>query len=101
MGVTIEDIVDNIGELVSFPSVYTRLNELISTEEFTAEELAALISQDPSLTIRLLKIANSPFFGLSRKVESISRAVTVLGTERIRELVLTTSASKVLAIRIL
>lgn len=97
MSIEIKDIVETIGEVVSFPVVYARVNELMSEPDFSTSELSLLISQDPGLTIRLLQIANSPFYGLSREVDSISKAVTVLGTERIRELVLTTSASKVLA----
>lgn len=97
MSIEIKDIVENIGDVVSFPVVYGRVNQLMAEPDFATAELASLISQYPGLTIRLLQIANSPFYGLSREVESISQAVSILGTERIRELVLTTSASKVLA----
>lgn len=94
MSIEIKDIVENIGDVVSFPVVYGRVNQLMAEPDFATAELASLISQDPGLTIRLLQIANSPFYGLSREVESISQAVSILGTERIRELVLTTSAAR-------
>ena len=72
MSIEIQDIVENIGEVVSFPVVYTRINELITESDFSTAELSSLISQDPGLTIRLLQIANSPFYGLSREVEESS-----------------------------
>ncbi len=54
----------------------------------TLNELGALVQQDPTLTAELLRIVNTPFFGLGKQVSSIKRAVTVLGHRALRNLAL-------------
>lgn len=89
-----EELIHDLTELVSLPEVSIRVSQMVSDEECTAAEVGNVISQDAALAARLLKIANSPFYGLSSKVDTISRAVTILGLKQIRDLVLTTSATR-------
>ena len=89
----IQDLVDNASDLISLPEVTLRVNELANDPNSTAEDMAAVITQDPALVVRMLKIANSAYYGLSNEVETVSRAVAVLGTNKIRDLVLSSSAS--------
>jgi putative nucleotidyltransferase with HDIG domain len=84
-------------ELVSFPEIYTRLHACIKEPDFSIYDVSKLIRNDPGLTTRLLRIANSPFYGLSQEVDTVARAVSVLGTARIEEMVLAMSAGKVLS----
>ena len=67
---------------------------MVEDPNSTAEKIGELISQDPALTVRVLSIANSPFYGYSSEVGTISRAVTVLGTRQIRDLVMSMAATK-------
>lgn len=90
----IQSLVDNASELVSLPEISIRVNEIASNPDSTADEMAKVISQDPALVVRMLKIANSAFYGLSKEVDTISRAVAILGTNKIRDLVISTSASQ-------
>lgn len=90
----IQSLVDNASELISLPEVTLRVNALANDPDSTANDMAAVITQDPALVVRMLKIANSAYYGLSKEVETISRAVSVLGTNKIRDLVLSTSASE-------
>jgi len=94
---TPQELVKNIGELVSMPGVAVRINEMVDDEQYSAADIGKVISQDPGLTVRLLKIANSPMYGFSSEIETVSRAVTVLGTKQIRDLVLATSAIQAFA----
>jgi HD-like signal output (HDOD) protein len=57
-----------------------------------ARQLGDVISHDPSLTARILRIVNSAYYGLAVKIELVSRAVSVIGEEDLRNLVLATSA---------
>ena len=57
-----------------------------------------IISPDVFLTAKILKIANSPFYGLTREVSFLQHAVTVLGVKEIRNLVISTVALIVLRI---
>jgi len=95
MTTAIEDIIKQVDDLVSLPGVFVRINEMIESEGSSAANIATVISQDPGLTIRLLRVANSPFYGLSKEVDSVSRAITIIGTQRLRDMVLATSAVEV------
>lgn len=94
MSIELHAIVKNAGTLISFPSVFLRVNEMVSDPKYTSADIAKVISQDPGLTVRLLKIANSPLYGSSRQVDSVLRAVTLLGMAQIRDLVLATSTNQ-------
>ena len=90
----IQSLVNNASELISLPEISFRVNELANDPDATADDMASVISQDPALVVRMLKIANSVYYGLSTEVETISRAVSILGTNKIRDLVLSTSTSE-------
>lgn len=94
---TAHNIIDDVSALVSLPEVVQRLNQAINDAQTSATDIAAIISQDPGLATRLLKIANSPLYGTARQVDSIARAVTLLGTRQIRDLAYSAIASKMFA----
>jgi len=97
MSIEMQAVVQNAGMLISFPDVFLRVNDMVSDPKSTSGDIANLISQDPGLTVRLLKVANSPLYGSSRQIETVARAVTLLGTAQIRDLVLATSTSQMFA----
>jgi len=66
------------------PQIITRLLAMISEDRCSANELGELILKDPSLTARILKVANSPFYQFSNKIETVSHAISLLGQETIR-----------------
>jgi len=90
----VQALVDDIGELVSLPEVVLKINEMVNSDDSGAAEIGAVISQDPAIATRILKVANSSMYGGQRQIDSITRAVAVLGTKQIRDLVLTTMAAK-------
>ena len=75
-------LLDDVEGLVSPPDICLRLFELIHAPTTGAKDIADLVGMDPNLTARLLRIANSSFYSFSRKIDTISRAVTVVGTWR-------------------
>lgn len=91
MLVSLADFTQDIDHLVSLPGVGLRINEMVSDPNSTAAELGKVICQDPALAARLLRMANSPAYGLSTQVNTVTRAVAVIGTQQIRDLVLATS----------
>jgi len=80
-------------KLISLPEVYLRLKELLAQPDYSMADVALIIGQDPALTARLLRLVNSPYFGLAAKVESVFRAVGMLGTQQVHDLALATSVS--------
>ncbi|KAF0103834.1 MAG: metal dependent phosphohydrolase [bacterium] len=71
------------------PAIETILPRL-ADDDFEAAELCRMLARDPLLAARVLRLANSPFFGLPRQVGSLQEAVMVLGTSNLRGLVLST-----------
>lgn len=88
----LQTIVAETTALVSLPAVCVKINELIQRNNYTAAEIGTLISQDANLAARLLRVANSAFYGFPAKIATISRAVTIVGSRELRDLVLATSA---------
>jgi len=89
----LKNLVSDIQGLVSLPEVAIKINSMVDDPNVSVDEIGELISQDPALTIRVLAIANSPFYGLSSEISTISRAVTVLGTKQLTDVVLSTSTT--------
>lgn len=91
---TLQEVTRDIDHLVSLPSVFVRLNQLVESPRSTVNQIADVIGQDPALTARLLRMANSAMFGMRSQVETISKAVNVIGMKRLRDLALATAAVK-------
>ena len=91
----LSELVSSVEEIVSFPEVYLRVNQVLDDPESTAAQVSEVVSQDPGLTAQLLRMANSPLYGLSKEVDTVVRAVNIIGTKRLRYLVLATTSLKV------
>jgi putative nucleotidyltransferase with HDIG domain len=73
----------------SIPAVYMELSEKLRDAEASLQEIGGIIIRDPSLTIKLLQIVNSPFYGLPMPVTDPQKAVALLGLDIVKGLVLT------------
>ncbi len=91
--VDLKSLVNDIQGLVSLPEVALKINAMVDDPNASVDDIGNLISQDPALTVRVLAIANSPFYGLSAEVSTIARAVTVLGTKQLTDVVLSTATT--------
>jgi len=86
--------IGEVSGLVSPPDVYVKVFDLMESPTATADEMGLIISQDPSLTVRLLKIVNSPFYSFRSRIDTVSRAVAVVGLRELYSLVVAVSAVK-------
>lgn len=73
--------------LPSIPKVLFDVTKLLNSPGATTLKLAELISKDPGLTTKILTVANSPLYGIKRKVSSIEFAIIVLGQQEIKDVV--------------
>ena len=89
---TISAIIEKIESMPTLPTVAFQVMEITGDSNSSANDLMKIISPDISLTTKILKIANSPFYGLTREISSLQHAVTVLGFKEIRNLVISTVA---------
>ncbi|MBN1276957.1 MAG: HDOD domain-containing protein [Deltaproteobacteria bacterium] len=83
-----EKIIERKIKLPEIPSIVFELNKVIVNPLSTANDISQVVSKSPSLTASLLRIVNSSFYGLPSKIDSISRAVTLIGTKEITGLAL-------------
>jgi len=88
----IEELVSRIQELPTLPVVVGRVTQLVNSPDTSASDINEIISQDPALSAKILKLVNSAFYGFPRKISSITHAVVILGFNIIRNLALSTFA---------
>lgn len=82
-----ELILSNVYNLPSIPKVMMEVSELLAKPTTTTAELSKVISQDQGLVTKILSIANSPLYGLPRKVSTIEFAILILGYGDIKNIV--------------
>lgn len=82
-------------KLVTLPDIYIKVRNVINDPHASAMDLAQVIAADPAMTVRVLKLVNSALWGFSGRIESVSRAVTLLGTLQMHDLALACSAASV------
>lgn len=83
-----ESIIKSMGELPPSPMVATKLLELLQKPDLKITELANAVSLDPVISARLLKMANSAYYNLMKQVNSVDRAIIVVGENVLRNLAL-------------
>ncbi len=89
----IELLVKQVESLFSLPEVALRVNEVLDSSDPVNSELEEIIISDPALTAKILKIVNSSYFGFPASIDTVSRAITVIGLKELRNLVMTTSVT--------
>lgn len=87
-------LIDDVSYLVSPPDVCVKVFELIESSDSSAQDIGEVISRDPSLTARLLRLVNSSFYNFPRKIDTVSRAITIVGIRELYSLVIAVSAIK-------
>lgn len=88
----VSDLVASEIKLASFPDIYFKIRQVLDSPVSTPAQVADVISKDTSLAAKLLKLVNSPFYGLPHRIDSISRAVMVIGGQEVSTLALGISA---------
>ncbi|MDR1921460.1 MAG: HDOD domain-containing protein [Candidatus Adiutrix sp.] len=83
--------VRRIKNLPTVPGIVAKISRMVENPETSAAEVGRLISQDQVLSAKVLRMANSAFFGMSRKISSIAQALMILGFDVVKGLVLTSS----------
>lgn len=82
-----QSLIGKFSELKTLPTVAIRVTQLANSELTTIQDFEEVIKLDSVLVMRLLRLVNSPFFGLAYPVESLSKAVVFVGIKQLRNLV--------------
>lgn len=89
--ISIEKKFSNVYQLPTLPEVYSRLRQVLANPKTSAQEVASIIEQDQALSIKVLKIVNSAFYGFPQRVSTISHATVILGFNEIRNIAFSAS----------
>jgi HD-like signal output (HDOD) protein len=87
----IKERVQSVAQLPALPDVAMKVVEMVDNPKTSTSSLARIISTDQALTAKVLKIANSPFYGFPKKISTIDFAIIVLGYDALKEIVVSTS----------
>ncbi|MGE3962054.1 MAG: HDOD domain-containing protein [Dehalococcoidia bacterium] len=82
------ELLARVQELQPLPAVALRLMAMAEDRRFSAQDLAETVRVDQALTLKVLRLSNSAFFGLPRRITSIREAIVLLGFREVRGLAL-------------
>ncbi|NOQ77676.1 MAG: HDOD domain-containing protein [Methylococcaceae bacterium] len=91
-----EELIEFVEAMPAFPKSVQKILQLTSDVNASAKEIVAVIESDPIMTVKILKVINSAFYGLPQKITSIQRAVIHIGLNTIKNLALSVAAIGVL-----
>jgi HD-like signal output (HDOD) protein len=86
-----QELVQSCSNLFTLPEIYLRVRDVVDNPESDMGDLANVLKFDPAISARLLKIVNSPLYGFPKQIDSISRAVSLLGMQSVSDLVASTT----------
>ncbi len=86
--------IDQIIHIATLPEVTIKIIELVENPDATAQDLHKIISNDPALSARVLKVVNSAFYALPGQIASINRAIVLLGLNAVKNIAIAASLAK-------
>lgn len=84
----------SIGDLATLPEVTIKIIEIVEDAKSTARDLHKVIKNDPALSVKVLKVVNSAFYGLPGQVASVDRAIILLGLSAIKNIAIAASIAR-------
>lgn len=88
------ELVQSCTSVFTLPEIYLRVREVVDDPDSTMDDLANVLKLDPAISARLLRIVNSPLYGFPKQVDTITRAVNLLGVQAINDLVTATTVGR-------
>ncbi len=95
MNSELEHAIKMAGDLPTIPVVATRVMQLIELENVTIDEIARVVMTDPAVAARVIKISNSAYYGCQRQIQSLPRAIVLLGLNTLKTIIVTASVKQV------
>jgi putative nucleotidyltransferase with HDIG domain len=95
--ITLNELVSRIDEIPIFPQTVSKILKLVDDPKTNIRDIENEILKDQGFTTKVLKLANSAYFGVSRQIKTVSQATTLLGFQAIRSMVLASSVGSVLS----
>ena len=90
----VDGVIRSIKRLPPFPDVSTKALKILDDPDASVDQLISIIQYDQAITANVLKLCNSAYYGLSRKVHSLREGLVLLGNRELRNIILTSTAVK-------
>ncbi|QOJ00414.1 MAG: HDOD domain-containing protein [Phycisphaeraceae bacterium] len=90
----VANAIREISHIATLPEITLKIVELVEDPKSTAQDLNKIISGDPALSARILKVVNSSFYGLPGQIASINRAIVMLGLNAVKNIAIAASLAK-------
>ena len=91
MAISADQLMRGTTQVSSLPDLYQRLDEAIDAPNSSFAHIGKIVADDTGFTARLLRIANSALYNFPSKIETVDRAMSIIGTKQLRELALATT----------
>jgi putative nucleotidyltransferase with HDIG domain len=90
-----KELIQNACDIPAVPMVAYKVLKLIENPNSTMEEIQRAITADQAMATRILKVANSAFYGVRRSIDTVSEAITIIGFNTVKHIVLAVSTREV------
>ncbi len=90
----VQQAIGELSHIATLPEITLKIVELVEDPKSTAQDLNRVVSSDPALCSRILKVVNSSFYGLPGQIASINRAIVMLGLNAVKNIAIAASLAK-------
>lgn len=91
------ELVQSCTTVFTLPEIYFRVREVVDNPDSTMADLADVLKLDPAISARLLRIVNSPLYEFPKQIDTVTRAVNIVGMQAINDLVTATTVGRTFA----
>lgn len=90
----VDKAIASIGDIATLPEVTIKIIEIVEDARSTARDLHEVIKNDPALSVKVLKVVNSAFYGLPGQIASVDRAIILLGLSAVKNIAIAASIAR-------
>jgi len=88
------ELVQSCTSVFTLPEIYSRVRDVVDDSNSTMEDLVKVFQLDPAISARLLRIANSPQYGAPKQIDTITRAINLIGVQAVKDLLTATTVGR-------
>ncbi len=90
----VDKALSSIGDIATLPEITIKIIEIVEDPKSTARDLHDIIKNDPALSVKVLKVVNSAFYGLPGQIASVDRAIILLGLSAVKNIAIAASIAR-------
>jgi HD-like signal output (HDOD) protein len=91
------ELVQSCTSVFTLPEIYSRVRDVVDDPNSTTDDVANVLKLDPATSARVLRIANSPQYGAPKQIDTITRAINLIGAQAVKDLIAATTVGRTFA----